>query len=499
MGGPGIETYQDPISADDQTRPHAPTVHDILALAQRFVRGRVNAIAIGISSAYFVTFAALSIARHLSYHSRGYDMGVFDQIFWNTIHGRPFESTLAQGIASPHSFLGDHFSPILWTLVPFYYAYPHPETLLVLQTLALTLAAWPIFLLARMKLGPGHALVWLIAYFLFVPLAHINLEDFHEIAFAPLPLAFALYFLESGKSALFVGSLLASFLVKEEVALVGLAFGLYALLGKRELWLGLGVTAMSAAAFVSIVYVLLPAFAGGAAYPYIAWRYADIGGSPSGILRTLVTNPVRVARVLAETKKVYFVIAMLGPVVGMSVLAGWATLLILPTFAYLLLSSDVAEFSFTTHYSAPLIPLILGTAVIAQARLKRPVWTYLSATVIACSLVFCFAFGNMPGSLKFDPNQFRTEARYAQFLPSLKMIPPDAVVAADNGLSSQLAERRLIYDFDFETGNHADWVVLDIAAMNHNRSGFEVQLQQVEAQGYSVVAQGDGLRLLRKT
>jgi len=85
---------------------------------------------------------------------------------------------MTQANPIPHSQLGDHFTPIFVVLLPFYYAYPHPETLLVLQAIVLVAGAWPVYLLARLKV-PSYALVWVAVDFLFLPLAYINLYDFH--------------------------------------------------------------------------------------------------------------------------------------------------------------------------------------------------------------------------------------------------------------------------------------------------------------------------------
>jgi len=72
-----------------------------------------------------VTFGTLSVLRHESYHSSGFDLGLFDQVLWNTVHGRPFESTMSEALPVPHSLLGDHFYIALLVLAPFYYAFPH--------------------------------------------------------------------------------------------------------------------------------------------------------------------------------------------------------------------------------------------------------------------------------------------------------------------------------------------------------------------------------------
>jgi uncharacterized membrane protein len=448
---------------------------------------------------YFALYSTLSVLRHRTYHSFGFDLGLYDQVFWNTTQGRILESTMTGANPIPHSQMSDHFSPIYLLLVPFYFAYPHPETLLVLQTAALAVAAWPIYLLTKLKLGAGYGLLWVVVYLLFVPLAYINLYDFHEVAFCVAPLAAALYFLERKQNLWFVASILFTFLVKEELALVGVGFGLYALLGKREWKLGLALAAGSLATFGVLIGLVIPHFMSGAAYPYISLRYADVGGSPLGIVRTVLTNPLRIVRVIVQAKKLYFLIAIFGPVLGLGFIAGWATILLLPTLAYTLLSSYEPQFSFTSQYSAPLIPLIIGTAIIALSRLPGRARPLISAGIVASSLLFSWAYGDLPYSRKFDPSLFHTQPRYASFLPALDQISAGARVSAENGFPSHLDHRRYIYDYGFEGVQDADWVVLDYEGTNYNIETFEEQVAQVEAKGYAEVASGYGLALLRKS
>lgn len=460
---------------------------------------RQGVLALGLAVVYFTLYATLSVLRHRTYHSLGFDLGLYDQAFWNTTQGRVLESTMTGAMPTPHSQLGDHFTPIYFAVVPFYFAYPHPETLLIVQTFVIALGAWPIYLLARHLLPPGFALLWVGAYFLFVPLAYLNLDDFHETAFSIAPLGFALYFLERGRRLWFVVALLVAFLVKEEMALIGAGFGLYALLGKRDWRLGLGVLVGSLAAFEVIVQVAIPFFARGASYPYIALRYGDVGGSPLGILRTALTDPLRILRAVAQPKKGYFVIAIFGPVLGLSAIAGWAAILVLPTLSYTLLSGYEPQYSFTSQYPGPLIPLVIGTSIIAMARFSQRVRMTVAVGVVASTLVFSWAFGDMPYSRKFDWSQFQMQSRYASFLPSLDQIGADAHVSAESSFASHLDQRRYIYDYKFEGVQDADWVVLDYEGTGYTIELFNEQVAEVEAKGYAEVAGGYGLALLRRS
>ena len=66
-------------------------------------------IFVGMACAYVLIFGALSILRHESFHSGGFDLGIFDQIIWNSLHGRLFQVSILVKVSLS---LGDHFSPL---------------------------------------------------------------------------------------------------------------------------------------------------------------------------------------------------------------------------------------------------------------------------------------------------------------------------------------------------------------------------------------------------
>lgn len=459
-------------------------------------------LVIALAVIYFLIYSVLSILRHVTYHSFGPDLGIFDQVFWNTTQGRFFESTMSLAQPAPHSYLADHFSPVYLLLLPVYAIVPYPETLVVIQTLFLALGVWPIYLLARLKLPPGFPrLVWVLAYFLFLPLAFINLFDFHELALSVLPLGFALYFLQRRRMGLFLVSLFATFLIKEELPLIGIGFGAYILLGKRDWKLGLGVMAGSLAAFLAIVRLVIPAFSGDQAAFFAArfnFRYGELGTSPEQIIATAVTNPGKLIHTLIQPQKFKFLAGIFGPVLGLTALSGYAVILVVPTLGYLLLSSYAPQFSFSRHYSAPLIALVLGTSILGFARLRPSMRGPVGAGVLASSLAFSIAFGDLPFSRHFDRQMFETEARYTAFAPNLALIPASASVAAENNLTPHLSQRRYIYNIEYEGTRNADYLALDDASLGRNRSAFDDQVRAMEALGYREIATGDGLAILRR-
>src|SRR2546430_307018 len=286
-------------------------------------RGRLDRVEPSIVAAlaltYFLLYSVLSVLRHLTYHSFGSDLGLFDQVFWNTTQGRFFESTMSLAQPQPHSYIGDHFSPIYLLLLPVYALIPGPQPL------------------------------------------------------------------------------------------VGMAFGAYLLLGKRDLKLGLGVLAGSLAAFLALIRVIIPALGGGS-YAYfasrLAFRYAELGSIPQDIMATAVRHPGRIAHLLFQAQKLKFLAGIFGPVLGLSLISGFAVVLVIPTLALLLLSDYDPPSAFTNQDSAPLIPLVIWTSILGFARLRPSIQRPVAGAVLLSSLAFAYLFGDLPFSRPFQAANF---------------------------------------------------------------------------------------------
>ena len=475
-------------------------------------------IAFGIVVLYALVFGSLSLVRHWAFHSTALDLGVFDQVLWNTVHGRFVESTLSLERCDPHSFFLDHFSPALLLIVPFYAVVPRPETLIVVQTIALALGAWPIYLLARHYLPRGEQrLVWVAAYVLSAPLAWITFYDFHEITLAVLPLGLAMYFLATRRAVPLLVCLGASFLVKEELPLIAIGFGL-ALLAQRRWRLALFVTVASAAWFLVTLKVIIPVFTGGAPYQYLG-RYASLGRDEFEIARTLLLDPLRDLRVLLSGEvgsKIAFVLTLFAPGLGLAVRARSALIPPIVPLGYLLLSDYGGQHTHHNQYGAPLIPLALAASILGFATLSaRPV---LRQRLAGAALVSAFAFSLVHGGLPLTPgfydaylrgnpdrapsegSVFAREPRYEPFLAAVAAIPADASVSSRDFLSTQLPERRLNYHLNALDPCGAEYVILDYAdpKVNRDEQKHLAEVEAIKAMGYDEIASGKGLSLLRR-
>jgi uncharacterized membrane protein len=461
-------------------------------------------------------FGALALLRHWTFHSTASDLAVFDQVLWNTVHGRFMESTLSLARCQPHSFFGDHFSPALLLIVPLYALVPRPETLIVVQTIALTLGVWPIYLLARRFLPTSEQrLVWVAAYLLSAPLSFIALYDFHEITLAVAPLGFAMYFLATRRTVPMILCLVVALLAKEEVALIGVGFGV-ALAFQGRWRPGAVVIVGSVAAFAVTLNVVIPAFAAGAPYQYLG-RYASLGRDELEIARTLLLDPLRALRVLGQGEvgsKVVFVLSLFGPGLGLALRSKWALIPSLPPLGYLMLSDYGGEHTLHNQYGAPLIPLALCASILGVAALGERWRRRVTLGVVASSLFLAFSFGGLPFSLDFanaflrgEPNRAPSgqpilvrESRYEPFLAAVAAIPADAAVSSRDFFTTQLPQRRLNYNLVGLDVCDAQYVILDYAAPSVNRDVAKhlAEVAAVKALGFDEIASGEGLSLLRR-
>src|SRR3989339_1013013 len=100
---------------------------------------------------FVITFSYLSIRRYQTLNSYYYDLGIMNQVVYNTSHGRFLEMT-NQDLKKNVSRLAIHFDPILAVFAPFYQFYEGPEVLLIGQAIIMGLGALAVFLIAQKEL-----------------------------------------------------------------------------------------------------------------------------------------------------------------------------------------------------------------------------------------------------------------------------------------------------------------------------------------------------------
>lgn len=467
---------------------------------------------------YFLVFTAVTWQNFHHFRLHAKDFGYFDNMLWNTARGRVFYSTLTW-----KSFLGEHFSPILFFLVPFYALGLGPHFLLLVQSLALALAAFFLYRLADTRLKNGFlALAFALAYLLSPLVQGPNICDFHMEIFEPLIIFAIFYFISRDWAWPYFVSLGFLFLCKEDTVFYGLAIGLYLFLfipGRKKVAL---LTLVSSLVWAFLAFRLfIPFFRGAGGYAFIS-RYGWLGGSPMGILKTLVTRPVFVCQNLLTVERLRGLTALLLPWGFLPFLGGGAILVALPSIFEMVLSNYPYQYKIAAHYSVVVIPFVIVAAVSGVEYLlkekKKPGffgWWSLSIQIrsfvlgvflLTMAVLSSWQFGFSPISHHFDRSIFKFNNHIQLGQKFLQQIPAGASVCAQDGFFAHLAHRREIYLFrglqekPFTEGQ-PEFLVFDWSAGSFplGRDKFREQVKKIITAGsYGVVAYEDGFILLRK-
>lgn len=437
-----------------------------LALSIALVRGRLDVLldrleaqAAPISLGFMATAAAFLVtlnflqARFYALGPHAEDTAYYSQILWNTIQGDFLVGSVQQErLYNPPvtNDLGLHVSPLLLiTLLPAYWAIPHYLTLLIVRDLALTAAAWPLFLIVRDRLG-GAAGVAATALYLLSPVVMAQgAEAFYLLQFAPLPFFFALLAFEQAALGRFLTWSLIALSVREDVAIALAGFGLYALVRRRpwHWWaLGLGVPAAWWAAATMLVQPRFGRWANS------AFDIALAGGAPTplGAYQSFFANPSWLWAVLHEGGGEY--VYRLLRQTGFLPLLGLDGLLAAPSILANLFAGRAIKSTLDAGSRFALLPVcaLLGAAVSVSAR----VVAFLAPERRQRRAFALVVLVLLPAVSLVDGLKDAVQARLGSYTvwndaqslsDALALVPSRASVAAPGYVLPALSQRKQLY------------------------------------------------------
>ena len=223
----------------------------------------LSKIILGLAIIVFsVYFSSLSITRLNTLNSYYYDLGIMDQVVYNTSQGRILEMTNPTYLKNMNR-LAIHFDPILALLSPLYKLYNSPVTLLISQVIIVGLGALAVFLISNQVLkNQWISLLFSLSYLFYFPVERAVIFDFHSVTLATTFLLFAFYFDLIKKYFWFYLFIGLSLLTKEHIGLMILMVGLYQYFIGKKKKIGLITSIIGLLFFVITVYVIIPFFRG---------------------------------------------------------------------------------------------------------------------------------------------------------------------------------------------------------------------------------------------
>jgi uncharacterized membrane protein len=415
-----------------------------LAAARSRLWDFVSGIAI---LAYALTTTFLSIRLHDKGLTSNFDLGLFENLIFNALHGK-------HGYALGDPYFGVHFEPILYAVLPCYALVPRTETLLALQSFALGGAALPLYLTARRFVGPSFPAFVVVFAFLSHPSLHgPNFYDFHFLALSPFFVGWAAYFFVRRSPKLLALAVFGALLCREDVALALalVAFGLLALRVQPKTSGAVLVTALGW--FLAVKFVWMRRFMVDSFSDYYEPLIRPGDEGFSGVLETVLTNPLYVASTVFTGEKLLLALQLFVPFAWLPV-RQWRTLpLLLPGLAIVgLAASDSSIVMVQFHYSSHFLPYLALATIVAlavrkrAARFRAVLAMVLGATVVTCHYGAFVRSTFRPAfhEVSFDWTREDEERREA-LRRIASAIPADAAVAAGEHEGPHFARRARLY------------------------------------------------------
>jgi uncharacterized membrane protein len=468
------------------------------------------------ATAYTLWFSQVTLAAHWNGQTHSHDLGIFDNLMWNVVHGEGFlRSTMAGG--GEHSHFGRHATLFAFALAPVYALHSSAATLLVLQSLFIGFAAVPLFLFARAHVGAWPACGIAVAYLLYAPAHGSNLCDFHFLAIAPFFLFCTAHALETSSRTWLVLSVVLALSVREELGLCVAVLGAYHVIAKRRAAAGLTLLVAGLACFLALKFWLMPlALSGTSGFAdiykgLIPGLVPERSGRFSAVLETLLVNPAFVLGTLVREAKLEYALLIFAPLAFLPLRPVGVWPLLLPGFLFTLLSTDYPPVvSIGYQYTAFWTPFVFVAATLAlredgfaapDGATTRRAWAAgFALLTLLCSYQYGAVFqqgtaaGGVHTPFPFTTTEVDLERR-RQRADLLAGIPPDARVAASENVAPHVSNRKVAYTMR-EGVLDAEYVVLELSP----RADEEIAVAQtlLRSSHFGVVAMNKGFALLRR-
>lgn len=504
-------------------------------------------LAIGAAIAFFVLGLGLTLHRYYSFYA-SFDQGIFNQVFWNNLHGRFFQSSLSSSLSTnvvhsgeiPKVFyhrLGQHFTPALLLWLPIYALFPYPATLTVLQITLVTAAGLVLYVLARQYLEPPLAAMITASFYAANAIIGPTLSNFHDVSQIPLFVFGLLLAMEKRWWGLFWVLAILILAVREDSGVVLFSVGFYLILSKRYPRIGLAVCTLSFGYMLVLTNLIMPLFSQDISRRFMIERFGQYAdgqeASSLEIIWGMIRNPWRL------------VVELFSPFFGtiQYLLGQWLPLAFVPAVApaswmiagfpllKLFLGKGQSVLSLNIRYAMTVAPGLFYGAILWWSQHPKAFKPSFRRFWIVCiSLSLFFSFTSSSSSLNrtfyfllpdsFDPwvhvSLIEQWHHVSQLRPLLAQIPPNASVSATTYLVPHLSSRREIIRWpalqlrnDARKVVNVDYVIADLWQLQQYQVAFDDERQLLQQsialidqisgnREYGIIGFKDGVILMQK-
>lgn len=406
---------------------------------------------------YILIFVIICFWKYLNFQYNALDLAIINQATYLSSQGKFFASSI-----HPPTYLGDHFTPILFLFLPFYFIFRHPLTLLIIQTIILATCSWPIYLIAKNILNKKWAVFFALAWLINPFVQNINLFEFHFLPTAIFFILWTFYFYQKNKFLPFLLFSALALIVREDVAFVIFMFGLIALLERKKMRFWLAPILLSGLYFL-LTLKIINFFNPDQSYKFFIY-YSWLGETPILAIKNLFFQPQKIIIHLLKFGNFEFILGLLLPFIFLPLINPFYLLLGLGVFSQLVLgASGTSGTLLEIHYSSLLLPAIFLAAIYSikkiiqtKSNLKQKIIykikenQNLAFTILVISLIYStLTLGPIVGSLaKIWQNGWQSqESQNKKEL--IQKIPKEAAVAASYEFLTPLSLRTNLYSLNY--------------------------------------------------
>jgi len=420
----------------------------------------------------------MGLSRHWGFMSSINDLGVFDQAAWGTLHGQFLLNT--SQLNQPINWLGFHFHPVILLFVPLYAIAPYPEWFTLAQALALSMAAWPIFLLAgRILKSEATGLLWAIAYLVNPFLLNAAAWDFHPVTLAVPFFAMGLLAVERADGRLLLLSCLPLLFIQEQLGLTVAAFGVLWWLRNKHWKTAVSLILLGTAHTALVLGVIMPALSPTGSHVMLTSdlgqlsRYGWLGNSVSDITLNLMLHSWSIARqILFDLGGWFYLTLLLLPLLGFPLAAPAYLLPALPDLAANLLSANPMPKSVFAYHSVSLVPVLIVAAIYGAARISKWLAWLSSAQISGLALIASLIIGYTLAPLPIPGSNNLWAPTRLSIAPdpvpaTIRAILGIASISVQGNIGAQFSQRSQIYLYPRKL-DHVEAVVLRLESPTRN-------------------------------
>ncbi len=426
-----------------------------------------------LSAIFFTLVLTFSLIRYESFLA-SYDHGLFNQVFWNSVHGRFFQSSLSSGASSDslidrelsypfYSHLGQHFviDFLLW--MPIYALFQSPVTLIFLQLALIAAAGIVLYFLARHYLSVPLSIMIVASYYGANGVIGPTLGNFYEHCQFPLFVFSLLLALEQKRWVWFWIFAALTLGIREEAGISLFGIGAYLIASRRYLRVGIVLCAVSFSYVALITNAVMPMFSDDNSRLYLGTFFKKFvekeNPSTLELLWGIITQPQIIVEVFFNDleRRIRFLLGLWLPLAFIPAIAPPAWIMSsFPLLVLLLQVENRSATSINTRYTLGVIPLLIYAVIIWWSEHPERFKPRLHRFWIGCiglSLLFTLTSNPYQALYFVSPYAFNplvyqslTEqlAHAADLQTVLKLIPEDASVSTSGYIVSHLSGRRNI-------------------------------------------------------